>query len=176
MGPPGNGDVPLIPKLVLCDLDPQILDIWRQLFLKRPEVEIRELDPLQTTADAFLLPGNSFGFLDSGLDLRVLETAGFGLQDDLRKIIREEFAGELLVGQAIALRSSNLPWLLIYAPIWRTPSALADTVNVFLATRGAYMALLSQGPISRRATIPFRCRQDRRRRLTSAQGAPAERS
>ena len=128
-------------KFILCDERPEVLDAWNSQFLRRPEVEIRRGDILNTPADAFLLPGNSFGFLDSGLELRVVETFGWGIQDELRGRIRDEFDGELLVGQAIVFRSSSLLRGMVYTPIWRTPRRLSSTVNVFLGVRGALLAL-----------------------------------
>ena len=127
-------------KLLLCDQDPQVLDAWKLQFAKRPEVNILEGDPLETPADALLLPGNSFGFLDRGIGLRAVETFGWEIQDELRDRIRRDFAGELLVGQAIVVRLPSVRPI-VYAPIWRTPQALTGTVNVFLAVRGAFLAL-----------------------------------
>ena len=128
-------------KLTLSDADTKIVDAWKSQFGRLPEVEIRTEDLLQVPADAFLLPGNSFGFLDSGLELRIVETFGWEVQDEIRKKIRTEFDGELLVGQAVILRLPSLPRALVYAPIWRTPRPLAHTVNVFLAMRGAFIAI-----------------------------------
>lgn len=129
------------PRLVLCDPDPAVLEAWKAQFLKRPEVEIHSSHPLEVPADALLLPGNSFGFLDSGLELEAIERFGWDIQDELRDRIRESHDGELLVGQALVVHRPNLPWALIYAPIWRTPAPLGETVHVFLAVRGAYLAL-----------------------------------
>ena len=73
--------------------------------------------------------------------MRVTERLGLELQDRIRGRIRAEFAGELLVGQALIedLRSSQPA--IIYTPIWRTPQNVATTVNVYLAARGAFQAL-----------------------------------
>jgi O-acetyl-ADP-ribose deacetylase (regulator of RNase III) len=131
----------LKPRLILSDQDPEVLAAWRTQFAKWPEVDIVERDLLEVPADAFLVPGNSFGFLDGGLELRVQETFGWSIQDELRKIIRTDLAGELLVGQAVVLRLPALPRPMIYAPVWRTPGDLSGTVNVFLALRGAFLAM-----------------------------------
>jgi len=134
-------DFPLKPKLILSDQDSRVLDAWRSQLQRWPDVEIRSEDPLQTAADALLLPGNSFGLLDAGLEFRVLEAGGWETQDELRQIIQDRFDGELLVGQAAILRRASLPRPIVYAPIWRIPWPLANTVNVFLAVRGALLAL-----------------------------------
>ena len=128
-------------KLILSDPSEQVVEAWKAQFVKWPEVEVRSEDILQTQADAFLLPGSSFGFLDRGLELRVVETYGWEVQDQLRATIRGEFEGELLVGQALVLRVPSMPRPLVYAPLWRTPRSLDGTVHVFLALRGAFLAI-----------------------------------
>lgn len=128
-------------KLILCDKSQEIRDAWKGQFWKRPEVEIREADPLDTTAGALLVPGNSFGFLDSGLALRVMETAGWELEAQVRERIRRDHDGELFVGQALLLEVPALPRPIVYAPIWRTTCRPGPSVNAFLAMRGALLAL-----------------------------------
>jgi len=128
-------------KLILCDQNPATLDAWRSQFQKRPEVEVRSEDILETAADAIVVPGNSFGFLDSGLGLRVSNAYGWGIQDEIRRRIDEDLDGELLVGEALVLRQPAFPRAIVYAPIWRTPRRLEGTVNVFLAVRGALLAV-----------------------------------
>lgn len=132
-------------RLLLCDEDPDIVQAWRDQFARWPEVEVSEGDPLDASADALLLPGNSFGFLDGGLPLRAVDTFGWGLQDELRRRVRAEYGGEILVGQATIVRLPELPRPAVYAPIWRTPASLVDTVNVFLAVRGALLTVRDAG-------------------------------
>lgn len=127
-------------KLILCDQDADALRGWRAQFQKRPEVEIRDEDILETEADAFLVPGNSFGFLDSGVELRVANAYGWEVQDELRERIGREYDGELLVGQAIVLRSPPRKTL-VYAPLWRTPRRLEGLTSVFLAVRAGLRAV-----------------------------------
>ncbi len=127
-------------KLILSDPRPEVLNAWRAQFLKRPEVEIRAEPVLETAADAVLLPGNSFGFLDSGLSLEVSERYGWAVEEELRRRIRAEHEGELLVGQALVVRLPSIPRVLVYSPVWRTPRKITATLNVFLAVRGALLA------------------------------------
>ncbi len=143
-------------RLVLCDERPEVLEAWRLQFAEVPGTEIVEGDPLAAAADALLLPGNSFGFLDVGLELEVFETYGIAVQDALRKKIREDFFGELLVGQAIALGPPDAPRALVYAPVWRVPCPLEGTANVYLAVRGALLALRggTPGGTPKRLVVP----------------------
>jgi O-acetyl-ADP-ribose deacetylase (regulator of RNase III) len=147
--------MPRAPKLILADTNPEVLEAWTLQFAHHPDVEIRAEDPLGVAGDAIFLPGNSFGFLDSGLELRVLETLGFEVQDDLRDRIRRDFQGELLLGQAVWIRRESIPRTIVYAPIWRSPERIAETINVFLAARGVFLALgASDAPACTTLVVP----------------------
>jgi O-acetyl-ADP-ribose deacetylase (regulator of RNase III) len=127
-------------KLVLSDPAAEAVAAWKAQFLNRPEVEIHERSIFEAPAEAILLPGNSFGFLESGLGLETLERYGWGVEEALRQRIRGDFDGELLVGQAVVLRLDAVPRAMVYTPIFRTPRRLEGTVNVYLAVRGALLA------------------------------------
>lgn len=142
-------------QLVLCDVNQDVLSAWTDQFLGTPGVEIVNQDILDVEADALLLPGNSFGFLESGLELRVWETMGAAVQDSLRKRAREEFGGEILIGQAVIERPASPGRPFVYAPLWRTPQDIGATLNVYLSARAAFRALASDsGPPLRRIAIP----------------------
>ena len=79
-------------KFILCDQNADALRAWRAQFLKRPEVDIRDEDIFGTEADSLLVPGNSFGFLDSTVELRVAEAYGLPsalFDDGLGAIVQE---------------------------------------------------------------------------------------
>src|SRR5574341_1424105 len=127
-------------KLILCDTDRAVVEAWRAQFALRPEVEILERSILEVEAEALVNPGNSFGFMDGGLALKLSERFGFGLEDSVRKVIRERFAGEMLVGQAEVFPTGLKPPYLVHAPTMRTPQAVGETVNAYLAARAALAA------------------------------------
>ena len=131
-------------RIALCDTDSRALAAWNAQFSEVPDVEIREESILETDADVILLPGNSFGYLESGLALEATEKFGMELQDTIRSRIGGEFGGELLVGQAIDVALPEPKCLLVYAPVWRVPESLADSVNVFLAVRATFLTLDKQ--------------------------------
>lgn len=161
--------LPLEIKLVLADTNPDALESWRHQFAPKfteipdgerpsfevPRVEIHNCDFLDVDADALIVPGNSFGFLDGGVELRVSERLGMELQDRLRSRIRADFSGELLIGQALIEDLSPSEPTIIYTPIWRTPQDIETTVNVFLAAKGAFQALSdSNRPTLKRIAAP----------------------
>src|SRR5688572_18415636 len=134
------------PRLVLVDRDPAVLEAWRYQFARWQEVEVREGRLLDTDDAALLLPGNSFGFLDTGLELEVVEALGPEIEEEIRSRIRKEHHGELLVGQALVLEPpGGKGRVLIYAPLWRTPRRLQGTVQPYLCLRGALLLVMRHG-------------------------------
>ncbi len=165
--------LPLEIKLVLADTNPDALEAWRHQFAPKftesppvegsngerpdgnnPSVEIHDGDFLEVDADALIVPGNSFGFLDGGVELRVSERLGMELQDRLRGRIRADFSGELLVGQALIEDLIPSEPAIIYTPIWRTPQDIETTVNVFLAAKSAFQALADTNSTLKRIAAP----------------------
>lgn len=130
-------------KLILTDPAPEVLAAWKLQLAKWPEVDLRSESVLETEADAILLPGNAFGFLDSGLALEACERFGFELQEETRRFARAQPLGEILVGQAALLQPGGRPRRIIFAPLWRTPRKLEGTVNVYLALRAGIAGLRS---------------------------------
>jgi O-acetyl-ADP-ribose deacetylase (regulator of RNase III) len=133
--------VPL--KLVLCDPDPQVIAGWRAEFQIHKQVEVREASILEAEGDAAVNPGNSFGFMDSGLALRFSERFGFAFEDAVRAAVRTKYAGEILVGQAEVFPTGGRPPYLVYAPAMRTPQPVKSSVNAYLAARAALLAVLA---------------------------------
>ena len=137
-------------ELVLCDSDPEIVDAWRLQFAERPYARVESSnvlsDAILGSVDALVVPGNAFGFLDSGFELEVSEVLGLELQDQLRGAIRDQVQGELLVGQALIVRVTRpnaRELAVVYAPQYRTPSPVAETIQPFLSARGATRALFA---------------------------------
>jgi len=55
-------------------------------------------------ADALIIPGNSFGFLDGEPEIKYVDMFGWELQERLRRKIKHDHDGELLIGQCIILK------------------------------------------------------------------------
>ncbi|HLU47860.1 MAG TPA: Appr-1-p processing protein [Planctomycetota bacterium] len=138
-------------RIVLTDRNPAVVAAWRAVSSVASiplDVDLVDADVFETPADALLLPGNAFGFLDRGLELQVWERIGWSLQDRLRDSIREHASGELLVGQAaiVPAEGAESPYRhVVYAPIYRTPRPLEGTVHAYLAARGALLELKREG-------------------------------
>ncbi len=129
-------------RLALHDSSPEVREALRLQFEeKHPGVQIVDGSVVEADVAAFICPGNSFGFMDSGLSLHVSEQLGWHLQDEVREVIRSRHDGEIVVGQALVHPTGKSPPWLVYTPTVRTPRPVDDSLNAFIAMRGALLAI-----------------------------------
>ena len=141
-------------KIILADVNLNIVEAWQEICSELDDVEIYHGSILDIKCDAIVSPANSFGFMDGGLDLRLSYFFGWHVQENLQKIIRTKHHGELLVGMAEIVETEHpqIPYL-ISAPTMRVPMILGrETVNVYLATR-AVLLLIKHGNLTDDLTI-----------------------
>lgn len=126
-------------KLVHFNM-PALGAAWAQLFANQPAVEVLAANILEVPADAIVSPGNSFGFMDGGLDRAISQHFGWDVQAQLRKRIAARPVGELLVGETEIIEASGQ--LVVCAPTMRVPSrkGVAHSVNAYLAMKGILIA------------------------------------
>jgi O-acetyl-ADP-ribose deacetylase (regulator of RNase III) len=115
-----------------------MVDAWRNVFDGYSGIEISCGDIFDLKADAIVSPANSFGFMNGGIDGAYSRHFGQNLQKVLQKTIREEYYGEIPVGNAVIIstRDINIKYL-ISAPTMRVPQNISETVNAYLAFRAA---------------------------------------
>lgn len=125
-------------KIIFADRDAENAAALAHAFAGAPDVEVHAGDIFDHAAEAIVSPANSMGFMDGGIDLAYSNHFGWDLQDRLQAMIRGEYDGELLVGQAalVATNDARIPWM-ISAPTMRVPMNLVNSVNVYLAFRAA---------------------------------------
>lgn len=128
--------------LTLCDRSPEIVQAWRRYFPADTGVRIVNQNILTLDVDALAVPANAFGFTDGGVDMAISkEVFDWRLQEVLHTRIHQEFAGELLVGQALVLPTSSSRFhAVVVAPTMRVPSDVSDSVNAYLAMRAILLA------------------------------------
>lgn len=131
-------------KITICDTNKAVCDACREVM--PPEIEVVHGSILDHEWDAVVSPANSFGFMDGGIDAVYTKRFGRGLQIDLQYSIQAQLFGELLVGQALVIRTSDarIPFM-VSAPTMRTPRPIADAADIMLATRAAIRAPVSSG-------------------------------
>ncbi len=128
-------------KIILADVQKPIITAWNNVFANADNVMVYHGSIFDVDADALVSPTNSFGFMDGGLDLQILEFFGWQVQERLQTLIKSKHHGELLVGVAeiVATDHPKIPYV-IAAPTMRVPMILGrDTVNVYLATRAVLL-------------------------------------
>jgi O-acetyl-ADP-ribose deacetylase (regulator of RNase III) len=134
-------------QIVLATLDDGLVRAWESTCGSMENVNIHHGSIFDVKCDAIVSPGNSFGFMDDGLELEISEYFGGQVIERLQKLIQARHHGELLVGMAeiVDTDHAEIPYL-IAAPIMRVPTVLRETVNVYLATR-AILTLVKFGSV-----------------------------
>jgi O-acetyl-ADP-ribose deacetylase (regulator of RNase III) len=129
-------------KIFLRDLSESITGAWCTVFDGYPDIEISCGDIFDLKADAIISPANSFGFMDGGIDFAYSRYFGWDLQKRLQKLIRDEYYGELPVGNAVILETKNEEIrYLISAPTMRVPQDISGTLNAYLAFRAVLIEI-----------------------------------
>jgi O-acetyl-ADP-ribose deacetylase (regulator of RNase III) len=106
-------------------------------------VEVVVGDLLDTSPDAVVCPGNSFGDMGGGFDKAVDDLHGGRAQPAVMRAIADACCGELAVGAALVVDvpDATRAGLLIVAPTMRVPGSVANSIAAYLATRAALVAL-----------------------------------
>ena len=127
-------------KLVLVDRSAGLIGAWGRAFADLPRVEVKRGDYLGGEADAIVSPGNSFGYMSSGVDLALRRLFGENIEVAVQTAIAKAHHGELVVGEAFALPTGDarLPTMVV-APTMRVPGPVAETLNAYLAFRAALL-------------------------------------
>ncbi|MFH8621297.1 ADP-ribosyltransferase domain-containing protein [Streptomyces vietnamensis] len=130
-------------KVVLVDVNDEVVAAWKSAFADTPGVEIRQGSLLDVDVDAWVSPTNARGRMDGGVDAVVKRHLGAGVQVRVQRAIRERFGGSLPVGSAVCVPSgAAVPRYLISTPTMRQSSQnVSDTMNVALACAAAFQAV-----------------------------------
>jgi O-acetyl-ADP-ribose deacetylase (regulator of RNase III) len=127
-------------RLILCDLHGALAEAWERAFAGCADVEVRRGDLFDVSADAYVSPANSYGWMDGGIDSELRERFGYEIQDTVQDAIAAR-GGMLPVGDAIVVETGDdeVPYL-IAAPTMEVPSYVAHTNNAYLAMRALLRA------------------------------------
>ncbi|WP_282204311.1 macro domain-containing protein [Kitasatospora fiedleri] len=133
-------------RVVLTDLNPDVVAAWRAAFADTPGVEVRTGSILDVDVDAWVTPTNSRGRMDGGLDAVIKRHLGAGIQLRVQRAVRDGHGGELRVGSAVCVPSgAAVPRFLISTPTMRTSGQdVSRTLNVALACAAAFQAVHRQ--------------------------------
>jgi O-acetyl-ADP-ribose deacetylase (regulator of RNase III) len=96
------------PIIILHTLDSAMAAAWRNMFpAVAAGIPVVEGDILEGPCDAVVSPANSFGFMGGGIDLAYRRYFGMDSQSRVQAKIRNDFRGELPVGQATVVATGN---------------------------------------------------------------------
>ncbi|WP_433393292.1 macro domain-containing protein [Micromonospora sp. KLBMP9576] len=133
-------------RVVLTDVNAEVVRAWRAAFADTPEVEIHKGSILTRHADAWVSPTNSRGRMDGGVDAVIKRHLGAGIQLRVQRAIRDQFGGSLPVGSAVCVPSGAVnPTFLISTPTMeQSAQNVSETLNVALACAAAFQAVHAQ--------------------------------
>ncbi len=129
----------------LIDTNPNMVTAWNNYFGGMENVKIWNSNYFSIETDILVSPGNSFGYMDGGIDQLItnyFKAEGIDIQSKVQSHIKKYYDGEILVGQCAAIYtgSKTIP-LLVVAPTMRIPLLIRDAVDVYLATRSIFNLL-----------------------------------
>jgi len=131
-------------QIFLRDRNKDLAKAWSAEFDGCQNVYVSCGNIFDITADAIISPANSFGFMDGGIDLIYSEYFGWELQKTLQNKIRNDFSGELPVGNAVIIKTrNNKIKYLISCPTMRVPENISNTINAYLAFRAGLIEINS---------------------------------
>lgn len=130
-------------KISLISIDPILHQAFKEAFEDVKGIGVILGDIFTQNFDSIVSPANSFGFMDGGLDLLISEKLGWDIMEKLQSIIKKRPMGELLVGEAIIIKTSNENIRsVVCAPTMRTPAKLPKgSLTPYLAMKAILNAL-----------------------------------
>lgn len=124
-------------KIILADTNKAVIDAWNKSGGK-DYVDTHHGSVFDLEWDALITPGNSFGFMNGGIDKKICMNFGKNIETRLQNHIKKRLFKELKIGEvAISSISDKFLPIIIYAPTMRVPMTIKDTVNVYLAIKAA---------------------------------------
>ena len=126
-------------KIILVDINKAVTDAFEKHFADLDNFEVKLTSIFELNADLVVSPANSFGFLNGGIDGLYTDVIGPQVQQILQNKIKEDFNGELLIGQSVLIETQydKIPYL-IASPTMRLPTYITNTINVYLAAKATF--------------------------------------
>jgi len=150
-------------KVILVDINKQMVAAWKETFEENPEVETIEGSMLEQSVSAWVSPTNSKGSMDGGLDAIIKGALGPACESKLQAEIKARYSGTLTVGHAICCPTDrSQPAYLISTPTMMGSSDdVSSTMNVALACAAAFQAVNMQNQVQpgsiRSVALPGQC-------------------
>lgn len=130
-------------KLILCDTNKVLCQQWNKYFCKIKDVTIvNDTFTNLQEFDCIVSPANSFGLMDGGFDLALINYFGYVLMQNIQKQIIADYAGEQPVGTSIIVETGNKkhPYC-AHTPTMRVPQVIKGYDTVYNAMRAMLLAV-----------------------------------
>jgi O-acetyl-ADP-ribose deacetylase (regulator of RNase III) len=130
-------------RVVLVDINPKMIQAWRDTFEENPEVEIVQGSMLAQNVDAFVTPTNSRGSMDGGLDAVLKKHFGAVIENRVQQAIGRLYSGQMPVGHAtcVPTQLQKPAWLISTPTMVSSSEDISDSMNVALACAAAFQAV-----------------------------------
>ena len=136
-------------NLILCDCNPILCTEWEKNFRDELKVQIICGDFKSVPEyDCIVSPANSFGIMDGGFDLALINYFGHELMKHVQDKIGTEYAGEQPVGTCLIVETGNKkhPYL-AHTPTMRIPRIIKEYDTVYNAMRAMLLAVQKHSDI-----------------------------
>lgn len=136
-------------NLILCDYNLILCTEWEKNFRDEPKVQIVCGDFKSVPEyDCIVSPANSFGIMDGGFDLALINYFGKELMKRVQDKIRAKYAGEQPVGTCLIVETGNKkhPYL-AHTPTMRIPRIIKEYDTVYNAMRAMLLAVQKHSDI-----------------------------
>lgn len=146
-------------RLIIVTPDKEFFDTVRWRFRGFAEVEAvhGKFEDLRRF-DCVVTAGNSFGLMDAGIDLAVVNFFGQSMQEKVQQMILADYLGEQPVGTSLIVETGMPahPYL-AHSPTMRVPLNISRTDNVYLAMWASLTAVHRHNRCSERRIETLAC-------------------
>lgn len=130
-------------ELILVDLHPGVCAAWEAHFKDLPNVMVAQgrFENLPEF-DCMVSAANSFGLMDGGVDLAIINYFGHSLMQRVQNHIIQHYLGEQPIGTSFIIQTGDdqHPYL-AHSPTMRVPMSIALTDNVYYAMWATLLAV-----------------------------------
>lgn len=148
-------------NIEICVVSREQYEIVKTIFADQPFITVSQCSITNARYPVLISAGNSFGEMNGGVDGLINThlssyTPDKYIQEDVKKVICEQFFGELPVGQSIVVPTQHPVFKqLIYTPTMRVAEDVSSSLNAYFAFRGALVLMLQKG--IKYASTPLFC-------------------
>ena len=130
-------------KLILVSPQRDLCQAWEKHFKDLPDIEISHgfFEKLEEF-DCMVSAANSFGLMDGGVDLAIVNFFGRQLEKRVQQYILDNYLGEQPIGTSMIVETGHLKHPFVaHTPTMRLPMSISLTDNVYTAMWAMLLAV-----------------------------------